>query len=54
VGFDFGGGVAPLFADDFGNFGVGEAGVLGDDGGLVVLAIEDEGWRLSVKDRLVL
>lgn len=54
MGFDFGGGVAPLFADDFGNFGVGEAGVLGDDGGLVVLAIEDEGWRLSVKDRLVL
>jgi len=53
VGFHFRGGVAPLFADDFGDFGVGEAGVLGDDGGLVVLAVEDECWRVSVNDRLV-
>jgi len=50
VGFHFRGGVAPLFADDFGDFGVGEAGVLGDDGGLVVLAVEDECWE-SVSQR---
>ncbi len=42
-----------MFADDFGDFWVGEAGVLGDDGGLVVLAVEDECWILSVNDRLV-
>jgi len=52
VGFHFGGGVAPLLANDFGDFGVGEPGVLGDDGGLVVLPVEDECWILSVKDRL--
>lgn len=52
VGFHFRGGVAPLFADDLGDFGVGEAGVSGDDGGLVVLAVEDECWVLSVNDRL--
>lgn len=51
VGFHFRGGVPPLFADDFGDFGVGEAGILGDDGGLVVLAVEDEGWVLSVMER---
>lgn len=29
----------PLFANDFGDFGVGKAGMLGDDVGLVMLAI---------------
>lgn len=52
MGFHFRGGVAPLLANNFGDFGVGEAGVLRDDGGLVVLAVEDKCWILSVKDRL--
>lgn len=33
---------APLLADYFGDLRVGEAGVFGDDAGLVVLAVEDE------------
>lgn len=36
--------VAPLLADDFGDFRVGESGVLLDYLGLVVLAVKNEGW----------
>lgn len=35
---------APFLADDFGDFRVGETRVVGDDAGLVVLAVEDECW----------
>ena len=36
--------VAPLLADDFGDFRVGKSGVLLDYLGLVVLAVKNEGW----------
>lgn len=35
--------VLPLLADDFGNLRVRETGILSDDLGLLVLAIQDEG-----------
>ena len=39
---DFWGLVLPLFADDLGDFRVGETGVLGDYVGLVMLTVQDE------------
>jgi hypothetical protein len=40
--------IAPLFADDLGDFWVGEARILHDDFGLMMLAVEDECFVMSV------
>jgi hypothetical protein len=40
--------IAPLFADDLGDLWVGEARILRDDFGLMMLAVEDECCVMSV------
>lgn len=40
--------IAPLLANDLGDLRVGETGILRDDLGLMMLAIEDECFAMSV------
>ena len=40
--------IAPLFADNLGDFRIGEARVLRDDFGLMMLTVEDESFVMSV------
>ena len=42
--------VAPKITDDFGDFRVGEVRMGSDDGGLIMLAVENEGWIIDAKD----
>lgn len=41
--------VAPLLADNLGDFRIGKAWVLGNDFALMMLAIKDECYDMSVK-----
>lgn len=41
--------VAPLLADDLGYYWIGKTGILGDDLSLMMLAIEDECYGISVR-----
>jgi len=47
LGLDFSCLIAPLFADNLGDLWVGEARILRDDFGLMMLAVEDEGSMMS-------
>jgi hypothetical protein len=45
--------IAPLFADDLGDLWVGEARILRDDFRLMVLAVEDECFVMSVSITII-
>lgn len=53
VALDLFAGDSPLFADDFRDLGIGEAWVLCDDGGLIMLAVENKSWEWCVSQELI-
>lgn len=54
VVLDLSGGIPPLLANDLGDLGIGEARILGDDCGLVVLAVQDESYTRYVSQQSTL